>query len=105
MASILAVAEGTQYQSPDEQLAYSITTTNYGSTPTDVSVKAYDEHTGTDVTTTVFPTNSPSTDGDVITLSLLKSLTVGNSYRIDVKFTDSDSNIWEPYFIVKCIER
>lgn len=105
MANIRGVAEGTQYQGADEELAYSVTTTNWGSSPTNVAVKAYDEHTGTDVTTTVFPTNSPSVAADVITLSPLKALTLGNSYRIDVKFTDSDSDIWELFFIVKCVER
>jgi hypothetical protein len=103
MAQILEVSQGTQYQSADERLAYKITTTNFGSSPTSVSVKAYDESVNEDVTSTVFPTNSPSVAGDVITLSLLRDLTVDHSYRIEVKFTDSNSNIWECYFRVKCI--
>lgn len=105
MATKFQVLEGFQYQSPDEQLAYNVTTTPFGSTPTNEAVKAYDEHDASDVTTTVYPTNSPSVSGDVITLSLLKALTAGHSYRIDVKFTDSNSNIWELYFIVKCVNK
>ncbi len=54
-----------------------------------------------DVTSTVMPTNSPSVASDVITLSALKLLTLGSSYRVEVKF-DADSNTWETYFIVKC---
>ena len=103
---IREVKEGTQYQGADEELAYQITTTNWGSSPSSTAVKAYDENNADDdVTSTVFPTNSPSESGDVITLSPLKSMTIGHSYRIEVKFTDGDSNIWELFFIVKCVEK
>ena len=101
--SIREVVEGIQYQGTDEQVAYKITTTNWGSTPTSISAKAYDESVGEDVTTTVYPTNSPSAAGNAITLSLLKALTLDHTYRIEVKFTDSSGNIQEPYFRVKCI--
>lgn len=103
MSNVLEVQEGTQYQTSDEQLAYSITTTNYGSSPTSVAIVAYDEHTNTDVTSTVIP-GDESISGDVITLPLLKALTKGHSYRIEVKFTDSSSNIWECCFTVKCVQ-
>lgn len=103
MANIREVKEGVLYQGADESLAYNITTTPWGSSPTSQSAKAYDELDDTDVTSTVFPTNSPSVAGDVITLSPLKALTVDHSYRIEVKFTDSDSDIWEAKFIVSCI--
>ena len=99
--SILEVQEGLQYQTSDEQLAYSITTTNWVSSPTSPSVVAFDINTGETVTTTVFPTNSPSVNGDVISLSLLKSLSKGHTYRIEVKFTVG-SNVYECYFLVKC---
>ena len=97
----LAVAEGTLEQSADEELAYQITTTNWVSNPTSPTVVAYDETLGETVTTTVFPTNSPTASGDVITLSLLKSLTKGHTYRIEVKFTVS-SNVYECFFRVQC---
>ena len=104
--AIREVKEGTQYQGADEELSYQITTTNWGSSPSSSSAKAYDENNNdSDVTSTVFPTNSPSESGDVITLSPLKSLTVDHSYRIEVKFTDGDSNIWETFFIVKGVEK
>lgn len=100
--SILDIAEGIEYQSADEQLGYQITTTNWVSNPTSPSATAYDETTNEDVTTTVFPTNSPSANGDVISLSLLKSLKAGHRYRIEVKFTVS-SNIYETRFWVECL--
>jgi len=102
MAEILEVTEGLKYQSADESLGYQITTTNWVSSPTSPVVVAYDEADNSVVTSTVFPTNSPSVSGDVISLSLLKSLTNGHNYRIEVKFTVG-SNIYECYFRVKCI--
>jgi len=98
---MLEVTEGPKYQSADEELGYSITTTNWVSSPTNPAVVAIDETTGETVTSTVFPTNSPSVSGDVISLSLLKSLTKGHTYRIEVKFT-AGSNIYECYFHVIC---
>ena len=102
MTDILQVQEGVQYQGKDETIVYKITTTNLGSTPTNVSVKAYDQLDKSDVTSTVFPTNSPSVSGDVITLSPLKSLTAGRTYHIEILFTIS-TNIFEPYIPVICV--
>ena len=102
--SIILVAEGTRYQTPAGRVPYSITTTNLISSPTSPVVTAYDESVGLDVTSTVFPTNSPSVSGDKISLSLLRDLTVDHSYRIDVKFTVS-STIYRRSFIVKCIDK
>lgn len=99
--SKLEVVEGAQQQSADEEIIYALTTTNWGSTPSSVSVKAFQEPANTDVTTTVFPTNTPTVSGDIITLSPLKALTKGKTYRIEIKFT-SGSNIFEAYFRVSC---
>jgi hypothetical protein len=96
------VVEGLQEQTSSEEVIYSITTTNFGSSPSSVTAAAYEVGPETDVTTTVFPTNSPSVVGNVITLSPLKLLTKGKTYRIEVKFT-SGSNIFECYFRVKCV--
>lgn len=106
MASIREVKERILYQGADEELSYEITTTPWGSTPVvaEDTVAAYDESVDEDVTETVFPTNAPSTNStDVITLSPLKELKVDHRYRIEVPFTDSDSNVWELYFIVCCV--
>lgn len=97
----LEVVEGIQEQSASEEITYSITTTNWGSSPSSVSAVAYEEGNTTAVTSIVFPVNSPSVNGDIITLSALKALTRGKTYRIEVKFT-SGGNIFECYFRVKC---
>ena len=103
VTSILEVKEGLQYQTSDEEIAYSITTTNWGSSPSSTSVTAYDEQNESDVTSTVFPTNSPSESGNVVTLSALKSLTKNHTYRVEVEF-EIGSNVYECYFRVKCIK-
>jgi len=91
------VVEGIQYQGVDEEIVYTVTTTNWGSSPTNPSVVVKQD--GADVTSTVMPVNSPSAAGDVITLSPLKSLTAGKEYRVEVQF-QTGSNVWEPYFRV-----
>lgn len=98
MATWREVVEGILYQGVDEEISYTLTTTNWGSDPSSISV-VVKERDGTDVTTTVMPTNSPSVAGDVITLSPLKSLTKGKEYRVDVQFT-AGGNVWEAYFRV-----
>lgn len=102
MASIIEVAEGLLEQAVNEEIIYTITTTNFGSSPSTSSASAVDLTTGQTVTTTVFPTNTPSEAGDVITLSALKSLVKGHKYEIRVKFT-SGSNIFECLFYVECV--
>ncbi len=102
MTDILEVVEGTQFQTSDERLAHSVTTTNWVSSPTSPSVTAYDESANDKVvTSTVYPSNSPSVSGDTITLSLLRALTRGHTYRIEIQFTVG-SNIYECFFRVKC---
>ena len=79
-------------QGVDEIIAYTLTTTPWGSSPSSVSVAVKDVTAGaaaTDVTNTVMPTNSPTVSGDVITLSPLKLLTDSHKYRVEVKFTCS----------------
>ena len=90
------------YQGKDESIAYEITTTSWGSDPTGVEVKAYEINDGvyTDVSATVLD-GSPAIAGDVITLPLLKSLTLSKKYRIEVKFS-SGGSVFESWFIVVC---
>ena len=109
MPSILEVVEGLREQGSDERLAYSITTTEWGSSPTSPTVVAYDESGYTDVTSTggstgsgVYPSGSPSGSGDKILLPLLRDLQPGHTYRIEIKFTIG-SNVWEGHFRVKCL--
>lgn len=99
--SKLEVAEGLQEQSADEILPWAITTTNTVSSPTSPTCVVIDETTGETVTSTVFPSNSPGTSGDVITTDYLKLLTKGHIYRIEVKYVVGSST-YECYFRVEC---
>jgi len=86
-------------QGVDEEVVYMLTTTPWGSAPIGVSVKAYDmSDPWTDVSATVL-SGSPSVSGDVITLPILKSLTEGKRYRIEIKFT-AGGNVFEAWFEV-----
>lgn len=101
MAVTREVKEGIQLQGVDEIIAYTITTTNWGSTPTSPSVVVKDtSDSNTDVTSTVMNPNSPSVAGDVITLSALDTLTVDHVYRVEVKFV-TGGNTLECFFLVK----
>lgn len=93
------IKESPIKQGVDEIIAYTLTTTPWGSSPSSVAVVVKDVTKGetlTDVTNTVMPTNSPSVSGDVITLSPLKLLTVDHKYRVEVKFTCS-GNVFEAF--------
>jgi hypothetical protein len=98
--SIREVKESPLEQGVDEEIQYQLTTTPWGSSPTSVSVVVKDDSDGADITATVMPVNSPSVAGDVITLSPLKSLTAGDNYRVEIKFT-AGGNVWETYLLIK----
>jgi hypothetical protein len=93
------VVEGPQVQGASEEIAWSIDITNWGSSPTSITVKAYNSD-GTDVTSTVMPTGSASTpDATTIKLPVLKALTSGEQYKIVVTFTVNTQKVGL-YFIV-----
>ncbi len=101
MGNVREIKESPWEQGADEKFSYSLTTTPYGSSPSGVSVTVFSVLDGvyTDAESTVMPTNTPSVNGDVITLSPLKSLAVGTKYRLEIKFT-ADGNDWEPYAMI-----
>lgn len=94
------VREGLQVQGVDEKIAYIITTTPWGSSPTSVSVKGYDVAAGayTDVTTTIL-SGSASVIGDNITTPIVQSLAT-HLYRIEVKFVCS-GNTFEAIILIQ----
>lgn len=95
------VVEGPQIQGEDEKITYTITTTPWGSSPTDVSMVVKDKD-GTDVTSTV-TSGSISVAGDVITLKPIDSLTTtGTRYRVEVQFTCGGGAPFETYFFIDC---
>lgn len=89
-------------QGLDEEIIYSFSSTPWGSSPTSIAAKAFDvtNDNRTDVTATVLPAGSASAAGDVISLPVLKALTYGHIYRIEVLFT-SGGNKYEPFFFVR----
>ena len=102
MATSREIREGIQYIGEDEEIVYSLTTTNWGSTPTSPSVAIYslsgDNYT--DESTGVL-TGSASVVGDVITLPKIAGLTAGVEYRVEVQFTIS-GNVFEAYARLLC---
>lgn len=92
-----AVKESPVVQGADEQLAYTVTTTPWGSSPSSPVVKLYTD-TGTDVSATLL-SGSASATGDVITTPYVTGLTANTTYRLEVKFTCS-GNIFETFCII-----
>ena len=89
------IKESPLAQGEDEQIAYSLTTTPWGSTPSSVSVviKSLPDLTDTSATNL---SGSASVDGDVITTPKVISLVAGTQYRLEIKFTCS-GNIFEAW--------
>ncbi len=101
--SVLEVQEGVRIQHTDEIIIRSVdfdpaTVESSVSSPV---VVVFQEDDGSDVTSTVMPTNSPSAATLVVTLSALKSLTAGKSYRVEVKVT-AGSNTLVSIHRVRC---
>ena len=93
--------ESPMSQGEEEQIAYQLTSTPWGSTPTSIVVKIYDAG-GTDKSTTCL-SGTASATGDIITLPVCKSLTAGNRYKLQVKFT-SGGNVYEAFGYVDAEE-
>lgn len=93
--SVLEVQEGVRIQHTDEEIVRTVdfdpATTE--ASVTSPSVKVIQEDDGTDVTSTVMPTNSPSASTLVVTLSILKLLTAGKSYRVEVTVTAGSNKL------------
>lgn len=91
---------GQFYQGVDEELSYTIDVANWNASPQAASVVV--KMNTTDVSTSVLrsATSNPTISGSAITTPCLIDLTAGCSYRVEVKFTDSDARIWETYFFV-----
>ncbi len=94
MAISRKVKESPLTQGTDEQISYSLTVTPWGASPSSVSV-VLKNSAGTDVSATNL-TGSASVSGNVITTPAVKSLTVGEKYRLEIKFTIS-GNIFEAW--------
>lgn len=98
MTNVREVINSPIVQGEDEQIAYTLTTTTWGSSPTSPAVSIYDSN-NVDSSSDLL-TGSPSVNGDVITTSTVQSLTAGNTYRLDIQFT-SGGNVFEAYCTIK----
>ena len=104
MAVVREVKESPLKQGVDEQIAYQLTTTPWGSTPATITVAAYDvSDNGRTLVTSTILSGTASATGDVITLPTVKSLTADKRYRIEVKFT-AGGQIFEPFFLIDAEE-
>ena len=81
------IKESPIYQGEDEQIAYTLTTTPWGSSPSSpvVTVK---NAAGEDKTSD-FTDGNASASGDVITTPTILDLVDGAQYRLEIKFTVS----------------
>lgn len=107
MTSVRQIAESPMEQGTAEIISYRFNTTkaqnNGTATPSSATITVFDVTDGayTDVTSTVMPTNSPTIATVYITLSPLKLLTVGHTYRVEILFVVS-GNTLEHYHVVYC---
>jgi len=95
------IKEGLQTQGVDEKIAYTLTTTPWGITPTDEAAAIFSVLNGqfTDVTD-INMTGDPSVNGDIITLPVIDVLIAGTMYRVEVLFTCS-GNVFEAFAYIK----
>ena len=95
--------ESPFYQGADEEIAYKLTVpTSWGtSNLTSIVITLYEDPDGdnTDVTSTK-TSGSASASGQVIMTKLVESLTAGTKYRLEVKFTSSESNVLEAFAFI-----
>jgi hypothetical protein len=90
--------------STDEQIAHIVDTTPWGGSPSSVSMALYDT---TDPTAESDVSNSKlagsmSVSGDNITCKRMYNLVLNHRYRAEVLWVDSDSNVLECWFEVRC---
>ena len=88
------IKESPLRQGVDEQIAYALTTTPWGSSPSSVAVVVKDNNDA-DVSANCL-SGSASVSGDVITTPVVKSLVAGKRYRLEIRFTVS-GNICEAW--------
>jgi hypothetical protein len=102
MSNIREFKESPMEQGTDERLAYRLTTTPWGSSPSNPVATLYSVANGayTDVTATNM-TGSSSAVGDVITTPLIHSLAAGTEYRLEIQFVVS-GNTFEPFGTINC---
>jgi hypothetical protein len=94
---------GPQEQSTTEECVYILDTTGETEDPTSPVVDyVWDLTSGTDVKATVMPAGSPSVTNNEITLPVLKLLTLGKWYRVELHYGGANGARLEKFFTVFC---
>ena len=90
-------------QAPSERIQYILALSEWvSSIDTPTVLKVVDiEDPGTDLSSTVVHSGGASASGTNITLPLIKSLTLGKTYRVHVNFDDGTSD-FEALLLIKC---
>lgn len=104
MSDIREVKESPIVQGEDEKIAYTLTTTPWGSSPSNVSVTMY-EYTDNVIGTNVSATRmdgAAAISGDVITTPVI-SVVANTNYRLEIKFTVGGNEL--EAFAVICGEK
>lgn len=96
--SIRETKESPLTQGIDERIAYTLTTTPWGSSPSSVSCALKTLPGLVDVSAAKL-SGSASATGDVITSPIVFGLASGQQYRLEWKFTIS-GNVLEAYMII-----
>lgn len=95
------VKEGLQEQSADETIIWEIECAEWASAPSSPSVESIvSESDGVDQSAKL--SGSPSFSGTVLSLPSLSGLVAGETYRIEVTFSDGQGNTLECYMRVRC---
>ena len=96
---------GRPTQSTTEQIAYPIDVSEWDTTPASPAVDyVWDDSADppADVKSTVMPAGSATATNAVITCPILKLLTLGKRYRVEVSWTGDNSSRLECHFRVSC---
>ena len=96
--SIRETKESPVVQGVDERIAYTLTTTPWGSSPGTLSCALKTLPGLVDVSAAKL-TGSTTASGDVITSPVVFGLASGQQYRLEFKFTIS-GNVFEAYVII-----
>lgn len=86
-------------QSSRERVAYSVTTTAWGGSPTGVVVVTLDMMAGGADVTATKTSGVAGVVGDVITTPLIVGLVAGRSYEVHIVFV-TGVNTWDAYFVL-----
>ncbi len=97
--SIREVRESPLPQGIDERIAYTLTTTPWGSNPGTLSCALKTLPGLVDVSAAKL-SGSTTASGDVITSPVVYGLNSGQQYRLEFKFTCS-TNVFEAYLILR----